>query len=98
LGSAKIARTPLIGAVDVLIRPERLRRVMAGENMDGLNVIKMTVDAIINYGDSILAIGTAAGLPIRVRLSGLEPDAPASGDTITLGWSPADAHLIPRES
>ncbi len=56
----------------------------------------MTVDDIINYGDSILAIGKTHGLPLRARIVGGAPDALGPGTTVTLTWSPTDAHILVR--
>ena len=35
----------------------------------------MTIDDVINYGDSLLAIGTTHGLPLRARIVGGAADA-----------------------
>ena len=56
----------------------------------------MTVDDIINYGNSILAIGKTHGLPLRARIVGSEPDALGPGMTVKLAWSPTDAHILVR--
>ena len=66
------------GEVDLMIRPERLRQKPDGGTLDD-NEFEMTVDDIINYGDSILAIGKIRGLPIR-------PGSPAPDPK---RWSPA---------
>jgi hypothetical protein len=80
--------------VDILIRPERLRPVGSGDGAD--NIFDMTVDDVINYGDSLLAIGTTRGLPIRARIGGSGGNAPSPGQTIRLGWAATDAHIIAR--
>ena len=96
IGPVKIAARQgiPIGEVDVLIRPERLRPVEQVERAD--NVFDMAVDDIINYGDSLLAIGKTHGLPIRARIVGREPNALHSGQTIKLGWAATDAHVLVR--
>jgi putative spermidine/putrescine transport system ATP-binding protein len=81
------------GAVDVMIRPERLRLAPAAE---ADNAFDMLVDDAINYGDSILVIGTAHGLPLRARLVGHSPDTLQRGATLRLAWSPADARVLAR--
>ena len=53
-----------------MIRPERLRWCRAAAPDDGHNLLDMTVDEIINYGDFILVIGTTKGLTLRARLVG----------------------------
>jgi len=96
LGEVRVARRDLpAGNVALLIRPERLRVLRSGESAD--NVFDMTVDDIINYGDSILAIGKAPFIPLRVRTVGGGLDALARGMSIKVGWSAADAHLFPGE-
>jgi len=82
------------GPVDLLIRPERLRPLGNGAAAD--NVFDMTIDDVINYGDSVLAIGKTKGLPLRARLPGAPPETLRRGETIRLAWSAADAHVLAR--
>jgi putative spermidine/putrescine transport system ATP-binding protein len=82
------------GEVDVLIRPERLRLVDAASGAD--NAFDLSIDDVINYGDSLLAIGKTRGLPIRARIAGRQADALAAGQTVKLGWSATDAHILAR--
>ncbi len=84
------------GDVDLMIRPERLRLRAAGGDDGAGNEFEMTVDDIINYGDSILAIGTTRGLPLRARIVGSEPDAFGPGMQVKLTWTPTDAHILVR--
>jgi putative spermidine/putrescine transport system ATP-binding protein len=98
LGPARIAgpagTTAPAGAVDLLVRPERLRLVAGGA--DGLNTLRMRIDTLVNYGDSLLAIGVAGDRPLRLRIAGATPDALREGATVTVGWEPGDGHLVPR--
>jgi putative spermidine/putrescine transport system ATP-binding protein len=100
IGPVKIAASEdnPTGEVDILIRPERLRPVGPshgpGDGAD--NIFDMTVDDVINYGDSLLAIGRTRGLPIRARIGGSAGPAPSPGQTIRLGWAATDAHIIAR--
>jgi putative spermidine/putrescine transport system ATP-binding protein len=98
IGPVRIAQKgqPPIPAddVDLMIRPERLRLRAANDGAD--NALEMTVDDIINYGDSILVIGKTNGLPLRARIVGSEPDAWTQGMKVKLFWAPADAHLLVR--
>src|SRR5262249_5250155 len=82
------------GDVDLMIRPERLRVI--GETDGTENELEMTVDDIIHYGDSVLAIGTTHGRPLRARIVGRERDALRGGMTLKLGWAPTDAHILAR--
>jgi putative spermidine/putrescine transport system ATP-binding protein len=79
-----------------MIRPERLRLRADGESSGADNAFEMTVDDIINYGDSILAIGKTNGLPLRARIVGNEPATWTQGTKVMLFWAPADAHLLVR--
>ena len=84
------------GEVDVMIRPERLRLLASGETAGTDNSFEMILDDIINYGDSILAIGKTRGLPLRARLVHGTPDVLQPGAVLKLAWAPADAHVIAR--
>jgi putative spermidine/putrescine transport system ATP-binding protein len=95
IGPARVACADApAGPVDLLIRPERLRPLGNGAATD--NVFDMTVDDVINYGDSVLAIGKTKGLPLRARLPGPPPETLRRGETIRLTWSAADAHVLAR--
>jgi putative spermidine/putrescine transport system ATP-binding protein len=98
VGPVRVATAAPAGEVDVLIRPERLRPCATGEPSAADNVFDMTVDDIINYGDSILVIGKTHGLPLRARIVGQAPDALRPGTTLRLAWAPADAHVLVRSS
>jgi putative spermidine/putrescine transport system ATP-binding protein len=92
-----IGATPLpaSGELDLLVRPERIKMVDAGPAED-LNVVQMTVEAIVNYGDSILAIGTAGGRPLRMRVAGAPPASLREGAQVTVGWAPQDGYAVVR--
>jgi putative spermidine/putrescine transport system ATP-binding protein len=95
IGAVRVAcaDTPA-GPADLLIRPERLRPLGNGAAAD--NIFDMIVDEVINYGDSVLAIGKTKGLPLRARLPGLPPDTLRRGEVLRLGWSATDAHVLAR--
>jgi putative spermidine/putrescine transport system ATP-binding protein len=80
-------------AVDVMVRPEDLR-IVEGESAR-LNAVEMLIDTIVNYGDSLMVVGRAGKLPLRMRLSGQAPDL-VEGAAIRVGWAPEQAHLIAR--
>jgi putative spermidine/putrescine transport system ATP-binding protein len=82
-------------AVDLLVRPERLRLV-ASDQRDALNLLEMQVGTIVNYGDSVLAIGTTVGRPLRMRIAGTPPGSLQEGARVTVGWDPRDGHLVAR--
>jgi putative spermidine/putrescine transport system ATP-binding protein len=98
IGSVRVdTRLPVpAGDVDLMIRPERLR-LLATDDADGAdNTLHMTVDDIINYGDSILVLGKAHGLPVHARIIGGQRALPTPGATLKFAWAPADAHVLPR--
>jgi len=96
IGAMRVAGTAIpTGEVDLMIRPERLRLRHNGTAADA-NQLEMTVDDIINYGDSVLAIGKAQGTPLRARLPGALPDNLQPGSVLQLAWSAADAHVLAR--
>ena len=85
------------GQVDLVIRPEKLRIDFGGDSQQtAVNRFEMTIDDIINYGDSILVLGKTCGLPLRARLVGTRPADLGPGQILRLAWSPADAHVIAR--
>jgi putative spermidine/putrescine transport system ATP-binding protein len=94
IGPVRVAQTSMMPAGDILvmIRPERLR--LRGDTPATDNQLEMTIDEVINYGDSILVIGRTLGLPLRARIFGSSPEALARGATITLAWAPTDAHIL----
>jgi putative spermidine/putrescine transport system ATP-binding protein len=94
IGPVRVAPGAAAGEVDVMVRPERLRLTPAGA---ADNVFDMLIDDAINYGDSILAIGTTHGLPLRARIVGHPLDLLQRGATLRLSWSPADARVLSKE-
>src|SRR5712691_8696498 len=82
------------GAVDVLVRPERIQLASDGSKLP--NLLAMKIAVIVNYGDSVLVIGEVRGHALRMRIAGAQPETVREGATITVGWMPTDAHLIPR--
>jgi putative spermidine/putrescine transport system ATP-binding protein len=96
IGPVRVAQKLASGEVDVLIRPERLRLASTGEDANPDNGFDMVVEDVINYGESILVIGTTNGLPLRARLVGAAV-AIAPGANVRLAWSPADAHVLAKQ-
>jgi putative spermidine/putrescine transport system ATP-binding protein len=98
IGPMRIATQAIApaGVVELMIRPERLR-LSTGADTDGAdNSFDMTIDDVINYGDSLLVIGKTQGLPLRARMVGGVADRLQAGATLKLAWAPADAHVLPR--
>jgi putative spermidine/putrescine transport system ATP-binding protein len=98
IGSVRVAKQTTLpaGDIDLMIRPERLRLRAPGETDGTDNRIDLTIDDIINYGDSILVIGKTHGLPLRARIVGGDPEVLRPGATLPLAWAPVDAHVLAR--
>ena len=84
------------GAVDVLVRPERVQLVTPATPAALANQLVMEIGVIVNYGDSVLVLGSTRGQRLRMRIAGAAPDAIREGATVTVGWRPGDEHLIAR--
>ena len=96
IGRVRVSpKNALTGDVDVMIRPERLQPTHMVDAVDA-NEFEMTIVDTINYGDSILVVGTTGGVPLRARLVGARPDMLRPGAVLRLAWAPADAHVLPR--
>ena len=96
IGRVRVSpKNALTGDVDVMIRPERLQPTHMVDAVDA-NEFEMTIVDTINYGDSILVVGTTRGVPLRARLVGARPDMLRPGAVLRLAWAPADAHVLPR--
>ena len=86
------------GAVELAIRPERIRLGTGGGGNEGINRLPGTIRAVAYEGAMLTYdIVLADGQPLLAR----EPNAGAAemasrrpGDSIDVAWSPADAVLI----
>jgi putative spermidine/putrescine transport system ATP-binding protein len=98
LGAVRVAGDVPVaaGEVDVMIRPERLRLLRAGEDPGGDNIFEMTLTDVINYGDCLLAIGTVHGRPLRARILSDASGGLLPGATLRLAWAGADARVLAR--
>jgi putative spermidine/putrescine transport system ATP-binding protein len=86
------------GAVDVLVRPERVQLAGPRDGAALPNRVPLTINATVNFGDSLLVIGGVRGHQLRMRIAGAQPGAVREGATVTVGWGPSDAHLIARRT
>ena len=84
-------------ACDMMVRPERLR-VVDGQPPADANTFDVTISAIVNYGDSALAIGTARNLPIRIRVASEALSMLDEGSSVTVALAPRDIHILPHRS
>ena len=81
----------------MMVRPERLR-VVDGRPPADANTFDVTISAIVNYGDSALAIGTARNLPIRIRVASEALSMLDEGSSVTVALAPRDIHILPHRS
>jgi hypothetical protein len=72
-------------AVDDLIRPERLRPCENGGAEQFAKVVDLTIEGTVNYGDSVLLIGKAGTIPLRVRASSAQYGSLREGLTLRVG-------------
>jgi putative spermidine/putrescine transport system ATP-binding protein len=79
--------------VDVLVRPEIIRLSKTERSSDETG---FTVDEIVNYGDSFLVIGKAAGQEMRARVPGLDMPALVRGERCDISWPKERVHVVPR--
>jgi putative spermidine/putrescine transport system ATP-binding protein len=78
--------------VKVAIRPEAIRPRV---DQNGANTFDFAVQALVNYGDSVLLIGAVNETPLKVRLLAGEAASFAAGHTVRVGWPPSQTHVIP---
>lgn len=93
-----------IGALDLdapsgerfhaLIRPEAIGVWRGGEAAEHC-VVPFTVEALVNYGDSVLLIGGGNGLSLRARIPFVQATDIHEGSKLQLAWRRRDMHLIP---
>jgi putative spermidine/putrescine transport system ATP-binding protein len=96
VGSVRVEALPSPTETEVLVmlRPERLHLLRDGEAQGADNVFDMVVDEVVHYGDSVLAVGTTRGIPLRARITGGNIDRVRRGSTIRLAWAAADGHVM----
>jgi putative spermidine/putrescine transport system ATP-binding protein len=95
-GASALARPPMVGPIDILVRPERVRLADGEQSRPLVKILNMVVGGTVNYGDSLLVIGKVGEMPLRVRMSGSHAVAIQQGSTLAVGWTAEDMHLISR--
>jgi putative spermidine/putrescine transport system ATP-binding protein len=84
---------PAGARVSVLLRPETLRlcpelaAISATSNF-------MTIEEVVNYGDSVLVVGRRESVAMRLRVSSLDMPKLARGERCFYQWAPDRAHVI----
>jgi len=97
IGAIRLAESVPAAAsrVEILVRPERIRPAEGAP--EPFNAMDMTVRTLVDYGDSVLAIGTVAGHTLRMRLAGQAPETLREQSRLRVGWAPRDAHVVPGD-
>jgi putative spermidine/putrescine transport system ATP-binding protein len=79
--------------VSILVRPETIRiSPERAELSPWRNSI--TVEEIVNYGDSVLVLGRKAGQELRIRVPSMEMPDLRRGDECGIEWAPTRIHVI----
>ena len=79
--------------VRLLIRPEAFVIARDASAKD-LNHCEVTVEAIVNYGDSVLVLAKTGASVLRIRLGSAEAEMLREGDTFRVAWRAMDACLL----
>ena len=79
--------------IDIMLRPERVHAVQLAI---GDMKATMSVETLMRYGESVVAIGTVLGKPFRVRIAGEVPLEIREGAVIPIGWQVTDMHILGR--
>ena len=87
---AEAARTAPDTAM-LLLRPEMLALARDDE---AANSVTLSVEEVVQFGDSALLIGRGNGVPLRARIPGRDAEGMAPGAQVPLAWRPESAHLI----
>ncbi len=93
IGALNIAAPSQAGKFHGLVRPEAIG-LWTGGDEQGHCVLSFLIEGLVHYGDSVLLIGSAAGLPLRARLPSVQASHLREGDTVRIAWREADMHLI----
>jgi putative spermidine/putrescine transport system ATP-binding protein len=101
LGALNAAPTALAAGTSarLMVRPESFR-IVSGEDAAQAgregpwNACTVRIEGRVNYGDSVLVLGHAGEVPIRIRLSGIDAMPLNEGDSVRVGWRGEDSCLL----
>ncbi|SFJ87058.1 putative spermidine/putrescine transport system ATP-binding protein [Bosea sp. OK403] len=79
--------------VSILVRPETIRISSERAELSPWRN-SITVEEIVNYGDSVLVLGRKAGQELRVRVPSMEMPDLRRGDECGIEWAPTRIHVI----
>ena len=84
------AAQPERRTVTVLVRPETIRVMSAGTGD-----VDMTVGETVNFGESLLIVGDASGVQLRVRVPVVDMPEVNHGARVGLSFRPDRFHIVP---
>ncbi|HZP87312.1 MAG TPA: ABC transporter ATP-binding protein [Burkholderiales bacterium] len=98
LGSFRIAPSGLAAGtrVRLMVRPETFT-IAANARPGEANLLEIAVEGSVHYGDSLLVLGRAGDIEIRVRLPNVQASGIEPGRTLRVSWQPEHAWLLPPE-
>jgi putative spermidine/putrescine transport system ATP-binding protein len=79
----------------LLLRPESIEMTPASGVSATTNQLRLT--DVVNYGDSLLLIGTAGGQPLRVRVPSRMAATFEPGQMCGISWRPSDVQIVEHE-
>ncbi|MBS7696699.1 MULTISPECIES: ABC transporter ATP-binding protein [unclassified Chelatococcus] len=88
LAARRLAHCPAGAKIELALRPEMIA-LASPEKAGGLTA-PMTVEGVVNYGNSVVLFGQMAGTPLSVRLSNKIGARVVVGDTLSLAIDPED--------
>ncbi|MGN6572867.1 MAG: ABC transporter ATP-binding protein [Pseudolabrys sp.] len=90
VAAAERPAAPLGTAVTVAIRPESIRPSTKAH----VNAADFALGGLVNYGDSVMLIGTVDRTPLKIRLPARDAARFSPGETFTVSWLAAQVHLV----
>jgi len=79
--------------VSVLVRPETIR--ISSERAEPSPLRNsITIEEMVNYGDSVLVLGRKAGQELRIRVPSMDMPELRRGDECGIEWAPTRIHVI----
>lgn len=102
------AQSPLLGALEyaepagdllsagqevtLVLRPEHLK--LSRQPIEGRSSAMMTIETIVNFGDSGLVIGHKDGVQFRVRVPGADVVILEEGDDCFINWTQDHVYVV----
>ncbi len=91
-GGSAVAGVSAGQEVTLVVRPEHLK--LSKKPIEGRFHATMTVETIVNFGDSALVIGERNGTALRVRVPGADVVILKEGDDCYVNWIEENVYLV----